>query len=203
MSLTVVTAASSRRLCAVTDVLDEMPESVAAVEKFVDQASAAIERFCHRVFAQQEYEEILFPEKDILLQLARCPIVSVTSVEADTEAVTDYRVYAADAGQLYRATGWYRYGMDEWTIDYIAGYILPEQASPPDATGEQLPADIQRACIETVKIWWQERGISDRIASKTLGLTGDRVEYRISAHQESLPILAKNLLNPWRRMIMA
>jgi hypothetical protein len=204
MSITVVTAATSVRLCRVTDVLDEMPENVLLVERFVDQASAAIERYCQRVFAQQAYREIRLPEHSRSLMLHRLPIVSVSLVELDDVAVTDYRIESAEAGQLYRQLGWAgNWQTSEWTIEYIAGYRLPEQTTPPDANGPALPGDVQRACIEAVKIWWAEKEISDRIASKTLGLTGDSISYRISAHQESLPPLAKHLLDPWRRMVLA
>jgi hypothetical protein len=203
MSLTVLTPASSRRLCSVMDVLDEMPENVSLVARFVDHASAAIERYCHRTFAQQEYRELIHPERNRELRLARMPIVEVSEVSDGTTAITDYRIESAEAGLLYRAAGWHLPWDAEWQITYIAGYVLPQQTTPPEALGPALPGDVQRACIEAVKIWWQEREISDRVASKTLGLTGDSISYRISAHQESLPPLAKNLVDAWRTWVMA
>lgn len=202
MSLTVTTAASTRLLCSVTDVLDEMPEPVTLVERFVAQASAAIERYCGVIFAQQRYTEIRCGEPSTIMMLSRMPLVSLSSVTLEGEAKTDYRIEQAEAGLLYRRLGWWSYSTQEWTFVYVAGYVLPGQ-TPIDATGPALPGDVQRACIEAVKIWWQEREISDRIASKTLGLTGDRIEYRLSANLEALPPLAKNLLDPWRRLAIA
>ena len=205
MSITVTTAASTRLLCSVTDVLDEMSEDVLLVERFVAQASAAIERYCGMIFAQQRYTEILASERQTLMGLTRTPIVSLSSVTLDGEAVTDYRIEDAEAGLLYRRERWGGWGgwtAYDWTFIYVAGYLLPGQI-PIDATGSTLPGDIQRACIEATKIWWQEKEISGRVASKTLGLTGDRIEYRVSADKESLPPLAKNLLKPWRRLAIA
>lgn len=202
MSLTVTTAANSRRLCAVQDVLAEMPEQVTSVERFVDAASAAIERYCARIFAQQAYSEVLGGHRYTSLMLARTPIVSMTSVSADGQTITDYRVEDAEAGLLYRASGW-GWPSATWTLAYIGGYLMPEQSTPSAANGPPLPHDLQRACIETVKVWWQERGVTDRIASKTLGLTGDSISYRISAHRESLPPLARYLVDPYRHWVAA
>jgi hypothetical protein len=180
-----------------------MPEPVTLVERFVDHASATIERYCGRVFAQQAYREVLLSVRSHYLVLERTPIVGVASITMDGEEITDYRVESADAGLLYRRDGWWLRSPGEWTIDYIGGYILPEQTSPPDAEGELLPFDIQRACLETTKIWWQEREVSDRIASKTLGLTGDSISFRVSANRESIPPLARYSLDPYRRWVMA
>jgi hypothetical protein len=204
MSVTVLTPADSRRLCEVMQALDEMPEPVILVERFIDQASAAIERYCGRIFAQQRYREVRGPWlwSDHLV-LRHSPVISVSLVSADGQAITDYRIEDAEAGILYRRDGWGRWGGEEWTFEYVAGFFLPEQSTPTDAAQIDLPGDIQRACIETTKIWWQEREILDRIASKTLGLTGDRVDYRVSAHREHLPVLARYSLDRWRRSLVA
>lgn len=211
MSLTVLTAATSRLLTTKDALGLQLGDAVvlAQVDLFdqlIAHASAAVERECGLVLAQQRYREILLRQRDPMLLLKRRPIVEVDSVTLDGTAYTDYRIEQPGAGILYRRDGWWGLGwLAEWTVTYVAGFILPSQvaATAPEPTGERLPADIEQAVIETIKVWQHELVPSERVAAKTFGLTGDRIDYRLSATRESLPPLARHLVAPWRSAVLA
>jgi hypothetical protein len=206
MALTVITAASTRRLTTLEAVeaelgMDAASEGSEVLDRMIGQASSAIERACGRIFAQQRYQEILLPVDGPWLFLAMTPIVSVSSLVLDGTAVTDYRVEQAEAGFLYRALGWDAWSTSEYTVQYVAGFIVPEQTNAPVPTGDLLPADVERAALEAVKVWYHERLPSDRIQSRTIG--DQRIEYAISAGRQALPVLCQDLIAPWRRMAIA
>jgi hypothetical protein len=101
---------------------------------------------------------------------------------------------------LWRPYGWA--GYDEVSVTYTAGYRLPGQMAPVEPTGPVLPAYYSRAVLESVKIWHHEIVPSDRIQSKTFGLTGDRVDYGIQASKRGIPILAQSLLGRSRAVVL-
>lgn len=206
MAATVVTAADSRRLVSLST-LDEVlgsgavQGSLALFERLIDQASAAVERYCRRIFAQQRYAEIIPAVKDEWLWLTHAPVVSVTSVVHGAETATGYRVELPAAGGLFRQDGWALYATDpEWTVTYVAGYILPEQTNAMVPSGEVLPADIEAAVLEAIKVWHHERFPGDRVQSRDFG--DQRVSYFIQAGRGALPVLAQELLKPWRRLVV-
>jgi hypothetical protein len=209
MSITTTVAASTRNLTTMATVLQDIgADGVGAdlllMESLIAQASAAIERACQTIFAQQTYTEILEQQRDPLLLLRYRPIVSVTSATIDTTAVTDYRIHNAAAGMLVRRLGWKTPSDEDPTVTvvYTAGYLLPGQTAIV-ASGPTLPVDLQRITLEVVKIWHAEVVPSSRISSKTLGLTGDSVAFRLSSSRESLPPLASKLLTHYLPMVLA
>jgi hypothetical protein len=208
MAVTVLTPSNTFRLTTLDAVLAEVPmaDQLLFTESLIDQASASIAQYCGTILAQQKYREIQggwYPTTMFFLRY--WPLVSVTSVMHGTTAETDYRIESAASGMLYRRTGWgLRWCSDEdWTVEYIAGYRLPEQLNPPAPTGPELPNDLERACIECIKIWFHERLVGSRVESKTFGLTGDRIDYGVQASKRGIPALAKDLLAPWRRVAVA
>lgn len=211
MSVTVLAASNTFRLTTLDAVLAEivLGDQVIFVESLIDQASAAIARECGTIFAQQHYREIQRGEfRTSTLFLRYWPLVAVTPVSYGTTFITDYRIESADAGMLYRHHGWSLWwgSPEEWTVDYIAGYILPDQIAPADMNGPTLredAPDLERACIETIKVWHHERLVSARVESKTFGLTGDRIDYGVQAQRRALPVLAKDLLKNWKRLRVA
>ena len=195
MALTVLTASDTFRLTTMDPVMDEvvLGEGIILTESLIDQASAAVARYCGRIFAQQAYREVQggwYQTSCFLLR--QTPIVSVSSVTHGSTTVTDYRIEDADVGALYYRDGWYlpRGSDEEWTIDYLAGYRLPGQTlptAPPAPLVPDLPDDIERATIEAIKVWFHERYVKERIQSKTFGLTGDVVNYGVQALSRALP----------------
>src|SRR5262245_3135622 len=200
MSVTVITAASTFRLTTLAAVMAEVPiqDHLLFTESLIDQASAAVARYCWTILAQQAYREIQpGAYATSLLFLRYWPLVSVTSVSHGPTVITDYRIESIDPPILYRREGW---GLlwssgEEWTVDYIAGYILPEQTNPSDPLGPALPDDMERATIEDIKVWFHEREVASRIESRTLG--DQRIDYGVQARKTGLPTLSKELLKFW------
>jgi hypothetical protein len=209
MSVTVLTPASTYRLTTLEAVMAEitLEDQIAFAESLIDQASAAVARECGTIFAQQAYQEVQLSEyRTRYLFLRYGPLVSVTSVSYGTTLITDYRVESVTAGMLYRREGWWLWPShaEEWTVDYISGFQLPEQIGAPDPTGPTLrehASDVERATIECTKTWFHERLVDQRIQSRTLG--DQRIDYGVQAFSRGLPALSKDLLKNWRRMVMA
>jgi hypothetical protein len=212
MSVAVLTPASTYRLTTLEAVMAEitLADQVLFAESLIDQASAAVARECIKlggIVAQQAYREMqegIYRTRYLFLRYR--PIVSVSSVSHGATVITDYRLESADAGMLYRRDGW---GLwlgceEEWEVTYTAGYQLPEQAGAPDPTGPTLrqeASDLERATIECIKVWFDERMVDQRIQSRTLG--DQRIDYGVQALHRGLPALSKDLLKPWRGMVMA
>lgn len=156
MGVTVSTIAPSVKLTTVTRVKSELgltsTSDDALLSDIVDRASDAVESYCHRKFAREVVSETLPGYGGIHLQLARTPVVTVSSVtqNGSTIASTDYSIADSDKGWLYRRSGWgwtaqtYEGLHSTWSwLDqgfpmpgqeepnfvaaYTAGYILPAE----------------------------------------------------------------------------
>jgi hypothetical protein len=154
MALSVTTAAQSTLLTTVKRVQDEMGLSAgtddALIRSFIISASAGIVNYCHRGFGREVYVETTGGFGGIRLQLARTPVVSLSTVYFDTTLITDATVMDADKGWLYRRLGFastaqrymgltgsgafldYGYPLDRqeeplFSVTYTAGYLMPEQ----------------------------------------------------------------------------
>jgi hypothetical protein len=153
VALSVTTAARSIRLTRVENVQEDLGISTdtAMLNRMIDEASAAIVSYCHRGFAREAYTETLPGFGNIHLMLARTPIVGTPSaVSLDSSVLTDWSVADAAAGMLYRRAGWSWTtqafpglsaggsfldfgspipGSEEplYSVDYVAGYLLPDQ----------------------------------------------------------------------------
>lgn len=208
--LEVITSAVNKRLTTLTTVKSELgiPESDtsqdALLTSLIDQASDAIVTFCGRPFAKESYRETLPGYGTNRLILSRTPVVEITSVMADGEVITDYLLEDAEAGILYRKRGWQWAPALNWgiiphpvggnenlnfTVEYIAGYVLPG-----DAGTRTLPHDIERACIDTVKAWYSAKERDPAITEERLG------DYQVS-YAQGLPAPVAQLLTSWRRVV--
>ncbi len=204
MALTVKTAADSTRLCLAGDIMDEMdvdPDDSATLDKMIQQASDAIVKYCGRYFAKQTYEETVAGFGDCHLMLSVCPVISITSISYNGTTITDYTLQEPESGLVYREAGWLwttksfggviRKPMPlgeefEYTIEYEAGYDLPDQLLP------TLPGDVERAAIITVKDWFANR--SRNVSIKRLKTTDLTVEHT----NDAIPPTALRLLSPHR-----
>lgn len=154
MGVSVTTPAETRRLArvkAVQDVLGITSDND-LIADMLDRATAVIEHHCRWPlgFGRQVYSETLPGFGGVHLMLAERPIVAVSSVTYDGDAITDHSILERDTGLLYRKagwtwtvqrepalTGWQRWpglgvplpGQEEplFTVAYTAGYILPSQ----------------------------------------------------------------------------
>lgn len=214
MSLTIVTPADSRDLTTLAvvkeelqlDLDDETPDQ--HLERLIAQASAAIERWTGRVFARETVKETLPAVGRVNLVLSRTPIIAVTQVLIDGDAVTDFSVRDAEAGFLFREAGWpssERRGhniaafltgetKDTIEVDYEGGYYLPGAEGIQDPT---LPADLERAAIETVKGWYLARERDPAIQSEKIGDFWS-ASYKVG----EVPDSARALLAPYRRVAL-
>lgn len=151
--LTVTVAATVRRLATEAALRDEVnattEPAAGRVQRVLDEASAAVESHCGRIFARETLSEIFrygwgcAPD---VLRLARRPIVSITSITEDGVALAaGDREFDADAGMVWRLQddARVRWAARKITIVYVAGYLLP------DEEGATLPADITRATLIT------------------------------------------------------
>ncbi len=218
MGITVDTAASETDLTAKAAFKVEMVISGSGDDDFINtliaQASDAIRKYCGRKFERETITETLPGSGNTRLWLTRTPISSITSVTVNdsTVATDEYTIEDAEAGLLLRHDDgsppapkvWALPGMLSWglsrapiresgsnniTIVYVSGYLLPAEDN------RDLPEDIERACIDTVKALYQGRKDSGRIKSQKIGDAAETINL-----DTGLSPNAELLLNPWRRM---
>lgn len=86
--------------------------------------SDVIEQYCGRKFLQATYTQTFYFDDFLIypkeLELFMFPLVSVTSVEEDSEPVDEYRSQLSTA-TLVRPKGWFQTG-EELIVEYVAGY---------------------------------------------------------------------------------
>jgi hypothetical protein len=161
MSILVVTASAARRgLTTVAMVKRELGITGSADHDFLEdlilQASAAIEGWCRRVFGREAVTETFrLSAERAVLHLARWPNVALASIGEDgvTLAADDWELDAA-TGELWRLDGAdcrVAWPAAKIVVAYAAGYRLPGDPQ------RDLPEDLERACLETVKARWFAR----------------------------------------------
>ncbi len=207
--LEVLTPATNRKLAQVTTIKAELGITDTSQDVLlgllIDQVSEVIVDYCGRPFAKEVYKETVAGYGSNRLLLSRTPIVSVTSVVADSEVIVDYSIENPETGILYRKTGWRwtppigwnitGYPMPDqeellFAVTYTAGYVLPGD------TGRTLPLAVERACGELVKAWFLGR---DRDPALTAERIGDlQVSYDPA---QAWPPIVKQLLAPYRRVV--
>jgi hypothetical protein len=214
MALTIKTAATSKKLAAVIDIADELGCTVddyPVLDRMLQQASDAIVRYCGRYFAKQTYVETLPGFGGPTLQLAVWPVASVVSVkDKNATPITDFVLQEPESGLLWREAGWEwttlwsgRLNPQPWpqseeyafTVEYVAGYDLPETLVP------TLPGDVERAAIITVKDWYANKTRNQSIKKVSVG--GVSMDYGgadtfAGYLGEDLPPTAMRLLSRWR-----
>jgi len=123
--------------------------------RWISATSAAIEKWCNRVFALEQVVETwratdgwtvhdtYYPDA---LHLARRPIVQIDSVVEDLSEplTTDDYEFDAENGQLWRLSGGIRrdWCLSRVTVTYSGGYDVPEHT----------PFDLEQACLMLLKI---------------------------------------------------
>lgn len=211
MALTVSVAAASTDLTTLEQVLKELPsaknEDHENIQDMIEQASDAILTECNRPFARATYIETVKGYGHPQLLLSRRPIVSVTTIVHNSTPIVDYTIEDPDASILFRPSGWtwtagVGWNLTNWivpgseepqfTVTYIAGYLLPRDDN------RNLPKDIERACIETVKTWFISRDRDPSLAENSTQSTTRRYfEKPTLAGLDNLPPRALALLAPW------
>lgn len=119
-----------------------------ALAALISQASAAIESYCNRQFADRTVTDTFRnrTRREALI-LSVIPVTAVPSVTESGTVLetTDYELESAKSGLLLRLDG--NDNLSCWpaakvVVEYNAGYILPGN------DGADLPADIERACLD-------------------------------------------------------
>ena len=187
--LEVVTAAESTDLTTIVAVETELGTLTTAQKAWansaIEAASALIEQEANQIFAQQNYTETSAGSGSSQIMLDRTPIIGTpTIVSTDNEVIVDFVVEDALAGILYRRQGWtqeisYQRGITydplayethpSFVITYVGGYHLPSFPDELVAPEVELPANIQRACVLTVKAWWHSKNRDSTVSWKQVG----------------------------------
>jgi len=213
MTVTVTSPAANKRLCRLADLKREL-DLIGDITydkllfDMITQASDYIVRYTGREFAKETISETLPARGGFKLVLTRTPIVSITQILKSGIVVdsSTYSIDDAEAGILFRKSGWTdtsftesfitawpsSEGRRDWQVDYVAGYVLPEDPSG----SSNLPGDIQRACILLAKTWFLDRKSNPDIQSVRIG---DAEETRFS-RSSGIPPTVQKLLDPWKRV---
>jgi hypothetical protein len=191
---------------------------VARLERYINQASEAIERFLGRKLQKTTRTEKLAPSGTLRLVLANTPLSSITSIVEDGTTVDsdDYAIEDAEAGIVVADEVWGSNdlvhgiaqdavrgtGKRDIVVTYIGGYVLPNDGGTRD-----LPHDIEAACLITAASLYRARGADRRIASEAVGdasVTYGGVNTAIGRGAGGIiPDEAAVLLQAYRRVVMA
>ncbi|MBB4064737.1 hypothetical protein [Gellertiella hungarica] len=124
------------------------PEEMQTIEMLIAQASAAIETWCGRRFAEETYRETIRIERSTECVVVSCfPVTEVRSVSLNGRAISISDLEQGDGGALFLTRSGVRtlWEAGRAVIQYKAGFTLP------DTSGCTLPQDITRAATLLVK----------------------------------------------------
>lgn len=187
----------------------------------INAASAAIENYCHGQFARATVtSERHLQAGGLRLVLKRVPVLSVTSITADGDAVsiTDLVIESSKGGILYLPGGFPRSGYErsslspgilpgsespDLLVTYEAGYVTPAQAaeSGGDYEGETvtLPAPLQMAAVKLASSYYQDGNTAREVARESIDNTS--IYYRPDGADDlGIPSGLVSLLRPYRRV---
>ena len=206
MSITVTIPATETKLTTVDAVLGhesvDDDASPAEIGTLIDAATRTIERYCGRTFALQTYEEKIDGNASRELLLRHSPIIGTPEIVVNSSPLIDFEIGDADAGILYRELGWEQSGDLYWyteasflpavngmryTVTYQAGYVLPGEE---DTT---LPADFEKACIETVAYWFV-RDADPNVRSHKVDDLAITYAEGMGRDADALPPIARSML---------
>lgn len=196
----------------------------ARLELIINQVSSQIASYCARVFARATHSaEMYAPSNRQLLILRQSPVISVSAVTIEGNAVTDYVVTPeyANAGMIYLERGWSAKelmrvfltddpvaGQRAIAVSYIAGYYLPGDVGYVAGADTSLPFDLQMVtCQMALAAYVQARRNNwDGLQSMTEG----GLSYAWGAqtaigknNQSGLMIAHAGVLNKYRRIVVA
>lgn len=209
MRATIVTPPASRRLTTVTRAREMLGFDLLhdrAVAMAIAQASGAAEDFCKRIFGRATYRERFGPcrDEDGPLLLDASPVAGVVSVHVDGALLpaNEYEAVGIKLGRL-NSTRCVPWRGRQITVQYTAGWILPDdnEGAPPPA--DQLPAPIERAVILLVNAALSVRRRDPLVKQESTEGVGS-VSYWVPGSSSSLPDPeAESLLKPYRRVPFA
>jgi uncharacterized phiE125 gp8 family phage protein len=181
--------------------------SDAALTTLIRQQSAAVERYCNRSFGLRGVTDRRRLNRSApCLILSVLPVVAVTSVTVDGAELDEDAYEIADAengdegsGLLYRSGDNDRripWAAGKIVVAYQAGYVLP------GVTGYDLPADVERACLDLCVRAWAARGRDPTLrgyenpdVERFTYTATDSIDLR-----RGLPLPVAGLLDPYRML---
>jgi len=177
----------------------------------LDAASSFIVDYTGREFARERIKETVPGYGTTNLLLSRGYVDTVNSVTHEAEILTDYIIENPEAGILYRSRGWVWTagtgfqltmrpiaGTEEpkFVIDYYGGYWLSSfTGMKPDGI-QALPASLEQACIELIRLWYTENKSNMVSGVESLRIGDYSVKFGAS-NGVPKPILM--ILNRWQR----
>lgn len=191
------------------------------VPRLILVASEAVRSYLRRgaLHYSSTVTETLAGYGRVYLSLQRMPIVAITSIAVDGTTVTstEYSIYDANAGLVYREDGWlwsanYQPGIvyernpgtekKNITVVYGGGWVTPGQNSLDNTQVRTLPYDIEQATIDTCVALYRNRGRDWNVSSETLGgasITYSGANTAIGRGEGGIiPDAAVALLRPYR-----
>ena len=210
MALTVTTPAADTKLTTPERVVEEV-DGIAdpLLTELIEQASAIIVAYCDRPFAQEVYSETLPGFGDVELMVSRTPIIGTPTVFHNGDPIIDFTIESPEAGILRRDNGWswtapfFQHlvghpiaGAEDpqFTVNYTAGYILPD-----DQANRTLPLDIERAAIELVRATYLSRTRDPAVVSERVGDYAVTYARPGEEPESGLPPRVEALLTRWKR----
>jgi hypothetical protein len=187
MSIVVVTAATDSLLTTVDAVKVELnisgTDDDAHITNLIQEASDLIKNYTGRVFGKEKVRETIGAKGLPEILLERTPIVSIEGITFNGLAITDYSIQDADAGVLFKVSGWTstelswttfarhpsQYMEPLWAFTYWGGYVLPNWDDTMDP--RTLPHDLERACIDIAKTLYKARNVDGTISRYKIGDT--------------------------------
>ena len=217
--LEVVVAASSTDLTTIPALVAEVGTLTPAQQDWIglaiESASMLIEQEANQAFAQQQFRETLEGSGSSTLMLARTPIIGTpTIITVDNEVIADFVVEDAKAGILYRRQGWtneisYMPNIaydplpyeqhPRFVVTYVAGYHLPSFSDEIEDGEIALPANVEQACVLSIKAWWHKKNRDATVSWKQVGdlALGYRGETATKGQEPlRLPPEARGLIKP-------
>lgn len=181
-NLKVISPAENRLLVNLNKVKIELNiEEDEILYQLIERASRMIEDYTHRIFVKQGYQETLNNINKDKIILSQIPVISIETILMDEDILLSYDKFDAESGIVYLDNWWgsfYIMPVNKIIIEYTAGY-------------EEIPGEIENACIELVKDMYANRNSSVRVDSERIG------SYSVSYGSTS--ILDK-LIPHWRKI---
>lgn len=231
--VTVLVTATSDALMTLADLKEDLGTTStgtdAAMQRFIERASARVARYTGRQLTVQRYQAFLPSYGGLTLQLPHRFIRTLFSVRDGTDtgqavlSNTGYR-FDADRGQLSRDEGFNwsaQYSHDingdpavgaeypRWLVEYSAGFI-PAGGKDSGSTWEgttstssTVPPDLQEAVSLLAQRTWLQRARDPNIASERVGELS--VSYReggsVNESYNGMPSDIADILAPYRSII--
>ncbi|AUN31951.1 hypothetical protein [Niveispirillum cyanobacteriorum] len=207
--ITVITPAVSARLATVDALKAELGidggASDQALGDLIDQVSSAVAGWCRRSFGAEtvrQTEWLRSAQGEIILARAaeQSMPLTIVSVAVDGSALT-VDDYILEGGMLLRLCNGRPVLWRAGKVDavYTAGYNLPEDGSP------NLPAAVQRACLDLCVARWTGKGQDPNLRSRQIDGVGEDTWFDPDKRQvtEGMPDQTAAALRPYQRWIIA